>query len=580
MFPRFRNSLMIATLLAPVLAGCGTSNTNSTAAGGGTDRAGATAAVESPCSKVWPAYWQDPAFDKQGMWAGQTVSDTPAAQKWDPSNPAYTNPPFELADAYDKGRPEDPATHPWTDAKYDALFKPDTPQAQKTQLAHDYGWAVMHYIQEGNIDSGDVNTDWNLCANKVRQWFNMPFQTYDVLQGREFIHGLTREAPVTFSVAAQAAPLGTTVWAVGFYNGNAAPTLASVWRSDGTVTQPAADLKFADGTVVGKLLFTTATTTDLPFLENVPSWTGNLSWGNGGSNNTYCGAKGTGGKPATMPQQSQQCPRSPRKVTLLQFDIAVRDPRATMGWVFGTFTADGQAKASEKNPWNRISLLGLIWGNDTPPTGQLASTFPADPKANGFADGVIDWDLAARLNKAGGSNVSGQPGHLGCNSRLNGPADNVNSSCVSCHMTASRPDSNNKTPAILSQFGNFTAPGGQTSALTPQCAAPNADPKLQMQNVTFAQMDGIYFANTHCASPFQDKVNGVCIYGPNIPTYADKRPNWISTDFSLQMSGALVEWNEWQGDLAKDKAAASKPALKATKTPDRVFTSEIPERGE
>ena len=299
-------------------------------------------AVASPCSGVWPSYWQDPAFNAQGMWAGQTVSDTPESQNWTPANPAYTNPVFQLADAYSAGKEDDPAAQPWRDHKFDAMFDPATPQAQKAQLAHDYAWAVMAYMQDGNVSSGKVDTDWNLCGNTRRQWFNMAFQTYHPLTGREFVHGLTREAPVTLSVSTQAANLGTTVWAVAFYNGNAAPTLAKVWGSNGIATLPTANLAFPEGTVIGKLLFSTATAAQLPILANLPSWTANTSTGAAGSSNpTYCSPPFN----STMPQMSQLCPRSLSKVTLLQFDMAVEDHRSPRGWVYGTFVADGQAKA-------------------------------------------------------------------------------------------------------------------------------------------------------------------------------------------------------------------------------------------
>jgi hypothetical protein len=558
---------MLVLAIAPALASCNPASDKS----GNASTGGQTAAVASPCSGTWPAYWQDPAFDKQGMWEGQTVSDTPASQNWTPQNPAYTNAPFQLADAYSKGKPDDAAAQPWRDAKFDALFKPGTPQPERDKLANEYGWAVMHYIQEGNIDSGNVNTDWNHCTNKVRQWFNMPFQTYDVMQGREFIHGLTREAPVTLSVSTQAANLGTTVWAIGFYNGNAAPTLASVWKDDGTVATPTTNLAFGEGTVVGKLLFTTADSSNMPFLSNLPSWTANLSSGAPGSSNpTYCSPPGG----ASMPEQSKLCARKPGKVTLMQFDIATRDARAPNGWVFGTFVADGQAKAGEKNPWNRISLLGLIWGNDTPPTGQLAATFPADPKKNGFGEGVIAWDVVDRLNKSGGSTIAMQPGHLGCNSRLNGPADNVSSSCTSCHMTASVPDKSNKTPPIMAQFAGFSG----YASVTPQCHIPGNVKDKEVGGITFAQMDSIYFAETKCSSPFQDKINGKCVFVPGVPVYANPASTeWVSTDFSLQLSGALVSWNEWQGDVASDKAGLESMAAPQKA---RVFSAEIPERGE
>jgi hypothetical protein len=567
---RFRNVSMLVLALLPALAACGqeTSNTSDPAS------PAHKAAVASPCSGVWPSYWQDPAFDKAGMWEDQFVSNTPTTQNWAPGNPAYTNPPFQLADAYSAGKPDDPAAQTWRDSKFDPLFKPETSQADKTRLATEYGWRLMHYIQEGNIESGDPDTDWNLCANQQRQWFNMPFQTYDVQTGREFVHGLTREAPVAMSLSSQSAPLGTTVWAVAFYNGNAAPTLAGVWRPDGSVAMPINHLKFAEGTVVGKLLFTTATAANATFLSNMPTWTANTSMGAAGqSNPTFCAPAKPG---ETMQQVSERCKRSPSKVTLMQFDVAVRDSRATNGWVFGTFVADGEAKANEANPWNRISLLGLIWGDDTPPTGQLASTFPANPRANGFTQSVIAWDVADRLTKAGGSKPAQQPGHLGCNSRLNGPADNAASSCTSCHMTASVPDANNDVPPLLAQFSN--------TKITPQCAASSAPASGQVNNVTYAQMDSIYFAQTRCGTPFQTSVNGVCVFNPKI-----SKQNWISTDFSVQMSTALLQWNVWQAHLA-GKAVAGKAATgtrpmmakiaPAATEQDRVFNDDLPLRGE
>lgn len=525
----------------------------------------------SVCTGVWPSYWQDPAFDAVGMWKGQKVSNSPESQNWTTTNAGYTNPPFRLADAYATGKADDPSVQKWRDNKFNALFDPKIPAAEKSKLAFDYGWDVMRYMQEGNINSGDWNTDWNLCGNTIRQWFNMPFQTYDVLSGREFVHGLTREAPVEHGVKSQATPLYTTVWAVAFYNGNAAPTLASIWRTDGAVNVPANHIRFAEGTVIGKLLFTTATAADLPFLSNVPRWTANTSMGLPGAQNpTSC-------KPnprLSMPEQSEACPRSPRTLTLLQFDFAVEDSRSPIGWVYGTFVADGQAKATVTNPWDRISLLGLMWGNDPPPATQLASGYPTNPRTNGFTEASIAWDVVDRLNAAGGAVVSAQPGHMGCNLRLNGPADNVASSCLSCHMTASVPDKNEMVPPLVTQF----IPG----TLTPQCADETTLPNTQKNAVSFQDIDGIYFANVHSGTPIQMSVNGKSVLGTGVPTYAAGETTWKSTDFSLQMSSALIEWMEWQrystaGKVAVTKTGALANAGVATRAA-RFFRATLPRR--
>lgn len=505
--------------------------------------------VANTCGKIYPSYWQDPAQAFAAMWTGQEISNAPP-QGW-------SGPVFQLSDRFPSTPQDDSGAQPWRNSRYDKLFDPSTPTAEKTALGKDYIWDVMRYIQEGNIDSGDVNKDWSLCENPARNWYHMPFQTYEPLSGREFIHGLTREAPVTFSLKSTNSSVNTTVWAVAFYNPTAAHTLGTVWGPDGKATLPTSNVSFDEGAVVGKLLFTTATPEQLPFLQNMPTWQANIS------DPTFCACKPASAGEATcsMAEQSQQCPRSTEKwndgqVHLLQFDIALKDNRAKpTGWVLGTFVADGQRKASESNPWNRISPLGLMWGNDPPPSGQLAVNHPADPRANGFAEEVIFWDVVDMLNAAG-SNPLQSPGHLGCNGRLNGPADDNSSSCHSCHMTASVPDKNLKTPPIVAQFGEL-----QFGDITFQCVTPSAPNSSTgtdasgrtaetKNNITFPEMDAIYFANIGCGVPVnmnaQTPSGPQNVLGNGVPTYADGKTTWISTDYSLQLSISLVQWGEWQ----------------------------------
>jgi len=258
-----------------------------------------------------------------------------------------------------------------------------------------------------------------------------------------------------------------------------------------------------------------------------------------------------------MREQSEQCPRSTRlwaPVRLMQFDIAIKDGRAAgTGWVFGTFVADGQRKAGESNPWNRISPLGLMWGNDTPPADQYAHAYPADPRQNGFAEGVIFWDVVDMLNAAGGDKRPMRPGHLGCNGRLNGPADNANSSCLSCHMTASVPDAMGHVPPIIAQFQ--PPPGVTSECVTPSASEPDtgvdaSGASTSVKNgVPFASSDRIFFFNTPAGVPIdmtaQTPSGQVNVLG-DWPQYADGRADWIALDYSLQLSISLVQWLEWQ----------------------------------
>jgi hypothetical protein len=464
------------------------------------------------CEGPYPSYWQDPKFTPTGMWAGQQISNQPPAD--------WKGPLFRLSQQYPSTRPPED-TDPWK--KFDP-FKAGLTQEEKARQAHEYAWAVMRYIQEGNVEQGatggDIAKDWTLCNNPVRRWVHIPFQTYEPLSGREFMHGLTREAPVTFTLK-DGTQLKSTVWAVGFYNPLAAYTLGQVWKPDGTAVFPTSNVAFPEGAVVGKLLFTTATEDKLPILANMPKWNANIS---GTQSEPFCACTPPkdqmGQQVCSFEQISKQCSRAPGEVTLMQFDIAVRDSRSPAGWAYGTFVADGQHKASEKNPWNRLSPLGLIWGNDAPPAGKLAISFPVDPRKNGFAQEAIEWDVVDRWNK------DSDGGHMGCNGRLDGPADSTVSSCLSCHMTASVPDKNRLTPPFL-VTASQSSPG--------QCSPAPGDPAL----------DATYFADLPCSTSF----SGAGVAKPQYPNGATE---WISTDFSLQLSISLTQWAEWQADQVQE----------------------------
>ena len=514
--------------------------------------AGPVAAVAgNTCSGTYPSYWQEPRF--ADMWAGQKVSNQPSAD--------WSGPLFKLSDRYPADRQDDAGAQPWRGPKYKRMFDTATSMAERTALAQDYIWDLMRYIQQGNIDSGDVATDWTLCDNKVRNWYHIPFQTYDALSGREFVHGLTREAPVTFSMkdaarGGQSVQLPSTVWAVAFYNPTAAHTLGTVWRPDGRALTPTSGLRFDEGAVIGKLLFSTLSAEQLPFLRNVPAWKANLS------DPKFCNCKPASGKQCTMVEESRQCPRSlstgnDGKVLLMQFDVAVRDSRAPgTGWVFGTFVADGERKAGQANPWNRISPLGLMWGNDTPPPQVLAANHPSQPRSNGFQSAAIFWDTVDMLNASGGETIAQRPGHLGCNSRLNGPADNASSSCMSCHMTASVVDQNLVTPPIMAQFGGITSECVTPDAKNPGLGTDAGGGKATVINgVGFDQMDAIYFDNVAAGAPVNMFTRGpgepVGVLGKGVPSYADGQTNWVSLDYSLQLSISLVQWAQWQRHSAQ-----------------------------
>ncbi|WP_022943925.1 hypothetical protein [Pseudoalteromonas ruthenica] len=497
------------------------------------------------CSGQYPSYWQDPDFPD--MWPGQAISNVPTL--------VYDGPTFALSDAYPKQAVDDSQAQKWRDKKFDALFDESTDAKTKYKLALAYGQAVMDYVLAGNTQRQGIE-DFNVCENKVRPWFHMPFQTYDPMSGREFTHGLTREAPVTFSVQDGTGTDQSTMWAVGIYNATAAYTLGQVWKN-GTAQVPDSNITFDEGAVIAKPLFNTSTVAQLPVLTNMPSWNANISAP------AFCVCHSAEGpkEECTLVEEAKQCPRSYAQwsnVKLLQFDFAVKDSRAEdTNWVYGTFVADGLRKAKLANPWQRMSLLGVMWGNDTPANGHYAIDYPESPREKGFKEAVIIWDTVDELNKYAGSGRTRALGHLGCNNRLNGPADNSNSSCMSCHGTASVPDSKLTTPPLISQFS-----GDQTH----QCVSPlvsskedgvdrGGDSAQVLHNVAFNTVDQTYFTNVGAGQPFNMMVKDEqgqtvnLMYESKAPIYeGSAKKQWRSLDYSLQMSIALKQWMQYQNN--------------------------------
>jgi hypothetical protein len=517
------------------------------------------------CTGTYPSYWQDvnPKFAE--MWKGQALSDAPTG--------AYSGPIFKLSDDYPRQPVDDKANQPWRAARFDAMFDPATSQDKKAKLVEEYANLVFEYALAGNINQAG-QADFDVCKNPVRPWYHIPFQTYDALSGREFVHGLTREAPVTFSIKSGTGTANTTMWAVGIYNATAAYTLGTVWQKDGTAKVPTANIRFEEGAVIAKPLFNTATIDQLPVLANMPTWNANIS------DPSFCKCVPKSGSQCTLVEESQQCPRNFAKwndVKLLQFDIAVRDSRAKeTGWVYGTFVADGLRKSKVKDAWHRLSLLGLMWGNDTPPPGQLAYDYPPNPRKNGFKDEVIVWHVADELNSYGGTGTMQRMGHLGSNHRLNGPADNANSSCMSCHGSASVPDSKLTTPPLLSQFSQFSpAPMPITSesvapivGLLKQGLDRTGAAATEINGVSFSAIDSLYFANVMAGTSFNMTVKtpggDINVMGNGVPTYPNPaQTKWIALDYSLQLSISLLQWMQWQADLKAETPATDRKFVKA-----------------
>lgn len=270
-----------------------------------------------------------------------------------------------------------------------------------------YLWAILQFGYDGNLE-----VNFEVQKNAKRPWFHAPWLHFGA-NGREFVRGLTRERS---SRPFELAPTQTEQYrnyAVGFYDELGGYTIGQVWQNP---TKPNPNLaSFPEGTATFKLLFTTAPDSAVPFLAGSPEWIADID------------------RASTAPQVLST------KVRLLQIDVAVKDKRSMKGgWVFGTFHYDSGVTA--ENPWLRLRPLSLMWGDDPAHT-------PAD-----FASGkrpTEGWVNASspvvsyRANPPAGTTP---PSTLGWAGRANGPVDNPNSSCISCHGTAQLPATSPMTP--------------------------------------------------------------------------------------------------------------------------------------
>src|SRR5262249_34135644 len=143
----------------------------------------------------------------------------------------------------------------------------------KTQ-PREYIQAVLAYALEGN-----EAVQWKVQDNEVRKWYHAPGllatgNSTIPASGREFVHGLTRERVSPKQELHPNKTKNLSNWAVGFYTPIAAFTIGKVWANPTAPNTTA--VKFDDGALAFKLLFTSATESQVPFLANSMKWQANI----------------------------------------------------------------------------------------------------------------------------------------------------------------------------------------------------------------------------------------------------------------------------------------------------------------
>jgi len=252
-----------------------------------------------------------------------------------------------------------------------------------------------------------VRKDKQLVRNEAHhEWWISPWMDY-TSNGRERRMGLTKERGPDPKDLSPKSRGSYQVWAVGFYNRPGAMVLGTIFEDECDPRFPNV-VQFPEHTVSVKFLFTDASTDEVEYLKDAPEYEAFIDVGD----------------------ERKPSERQLRPLRLLQVDIAVKDARARdTDWVFGTFVWRGPPKGDQL--FDNLEPASLQWGND--PT--IYDQNLRQSWINGDLRGILyGWP---------------ERPFLGFNGRANGPADNLRSSCLSCHSTARSP------AGTLRQVGRF-----------------------------------------------------------------------------------------------------------------------------
>lgn len=426
--------------------------------------------------------------DEAAQYAFRSSVDQPPAG-WD-------GPIFALSHDYPAADPGACSADECTWLGLDVDFSVDFTAARPTwedPIWNQYIQAIMNYVAAGQDANLADESGFQAEVDGATRWYHVPWMAYNPQVGREFVHGTTNERTAHLSdlfgdprgfglhslqkVPPECEALnkqGFETWAVGMYNPWGGYALGQAWPESGAPqvvdymgSPMPAGLPFPEGTVVAKLLFTTAPVECAPFLEGAPEWQVNRHQVDETTNRYLC-------------------ERDVQTVRLIQMDVAVVDLRSPTRWVYGTFAYDGTVQAD--SVWQRLVPVGLQWGSDP-------WTYPAVPKAESAParQSVLNLTIRKDLYE-----------HEGCNERLAGPVDNAKASCISCHAGAyaapggTPVNMGSNTPSIfgfdgmcdqysqdnVNYFQNAVPPQAYHGGQFPN--AMNLDTSLQMQ-VAFDQ---------------------------------------------------------------------------------------------
>ena len=295
--------------------------------------------------------------------------------------------PFQLSQDYPTTMPAAPSGgYPWD--KSDFRTKP----AEFLTTVLDYCWDGMDAAK------------WVAQNNKVRGWYHAPWLDAGY-GGREFIRGLVMDRTSDAKRLSVDQKDSFRSYSISYFNPEAAYTIGQVWCNPAKPDPSKA--KFGLGSVIMKLVFTTADTSQVKHLNGAMEWEAFI-------------------EKSTAPPIS---PKESAPVRLLQVEVALRSnaKEAVNGWVYGVYVYDGRLNGTDVK--SKMVPLGVQWGNDPGIT-------PKDVREKGKSLSQV-WISNSAWNQKDPT-ISLVQG-VGYGYRLQGPIGNPSGSILSEHMTAGWP---------------------------------------------------------------------------------------------------------------------------------------------
>ncbi|NBB18562.1 hypothetical protein GVN20_04260 [Runella sp. CRIBMP] len=262
------------------------------------------------------------------------------------------------------------------------------------------GKALAEKVLKSFLTNENIKNEFRFGEESDPLWFHAPAMALDPQNGREFIHGLTRERSSEKKELHPNQKYKVQNWAIGFYNSRGGYEIGRVWKNQNV---PLNNANFPPNTVSVKLLFTNVTTSAVPYLKNAPRWDAHIHK----SVNKYN-------------------ERKKNSLRLIQVDLALKYD--AKHWLFSTFVYHDSIDA--QNPWHRLICAGV---------------------ATNAGFNWINPDYTTLFKKEFND---GKGMHLGSGGQLNGPVDNPCSSCIGCHSKAGYPnDKGNLDYSLQLEYG-------------------------------------------------------------------------------------------------------------------------------